>query len=230
MDCSFAFQPIVDAQSGRVFSQEALVRGPRGESAGSVFAQVAPADLHRFDRDCRAGALRLAQRLGLRSYLNLNALPRALLNAETGLGHTLAAAADCSFPCGQVILEVTEGELLDDQARFAALINSYRQAGMRFAIDDFGAGYSGLNLLAEFQPDFLKIDMQLSRGIHAHGPRQAIVRGIVQVCADLGIDVIAEGIETLDEYRWFCDEGVSLFQGYLFAPGSFESLVFPQVP
>jgi EAL domain-containing protein (putative c-di-GMP-specific phosphodiesterase class I) len=117
---------------------------------------------------------------------------------------------------------VTEGELIHDHTHFAALLNEYRGMGIKLAIDDFGAGYSGLNLLAEFQPDYVKIDMNLVRGIEKHGPRQAIVRGITQVCGDLGIDVIAEGVETMKEFSWFEDHGIRLFQGYLFAKPAFE--------
>jgi EAL domain-containing protein (putative c-di-GMP-specific phosphodiesterase class I) len=95
------------------------------------------------------------------------------------------------------------------------------------AIDDFGAGYSGLNLLADFQPDQIKLDMKLVRGIERHGPRQAIVRAIDQACQDLGIDVIAEGVETVEEYAWLANQGIKLFQGYLFAKPAFES--FPPV-
>jgi EAL domain-containing protein (putative c-di-GMP-specific phosphodiesterase class I) len=95
------------------------------------------------------------------------------------------------------------------------------------AIDDFGAGYSGLNLLAEFQPDQVKLDMKLITGIERHGPRQAIVRAISQICSDLGIDIVAEGIETEDEYAWLASQGIRLFQGYLFAKPGFES--FPAV-
>ena len=78
-----------------------------------------------------------------------------------------------------------------------------------------------------FQPDQIKLDLTLVRGIESHGPRQAIVRAVGQVCGDLGIDVIAEGIESEDEYRWLATEGVRLFQGYLFARPAFES--FPPV-
>ena len=95
------------------------------------------------------------------------------------------------------------------------------------AIDDFGAGYSGLNLLADFQPDQIKLDMKLIRGIEWHGPRQAIVRAINQICLDLGIDVIAEGVETELEYAWLASQGIHLYQGYLFAKPGFES--FPKV-
>ena len=87
------------------------------------------------------------------------------------------------------MLEVTEGEIIADMTHFASLINEYRGLGLKVAIDDFGAGYSGLNLLVNFQPDQIKLDMFLVRGIEAHGPRQAIVRAIDQACRDLGVDV-----------------------------------------
>ncbi len=73
---------------------------------------------------------------------------------------------------------MTEGEVIDDHGHFAPIVNEYRGMGLQVAIDDFGAGYSGLNLLADFQPDFIKLDMNLVRGIGSRGPRQAIVRAI----------------------------------------------------
>jgi blue light- and temperature-responsive anti-repressor len=84
-----------------------------------------------------------------------------------------------------------------------------------------------LNLLADFQPDVIKIDIHLVRDINGKGPRQAIVRAVIQACDDLGIDVIAEGIETEAEYRWFKRAGVGLFQGYLFGRPEFQSLPSP---
>ena len=123
------------------------------------------------------------------------------------------------------MLEVSETELVADPMRFAERMNEVRGRGVQVAIDDFGAGYSGLNLLASFQPDQVKLDMLLARGIEAHGPRQAIVRGVMQVCTDLGIEVIVEGVETADEFGWFRDAGVELFQGYFLARPSFEAIV-----
>jgi EAL domain-containing protein (putative c-di-GMP-specific phosphodiesterase class I) len=96
--------------------------------------------------------------------------------------------------------------------------------GLKVAIDDFGAGYSGLNLLAEFQPDQVKLDMKLIRSIESHGPRQAIVQAVNQICVDLGIDVIAEGVETQAEYEWLRSRRIFLFQGFLFARPALESL------
>ena len=219
---SYAFQPIVDTVEREVFSYEALIRGPANEPALRVLEQV-PSDLkHPFDQDSRIQAIALAARLGLKCHLNLNFLPRSLELCADAIGTTCKAAADNFLPLNRLILEVTEGEVIDDHTHFAALLNEYWGMGIKLAIDDFGAGYSGLNLLAEFQPDQVKIDMHLVRGIERHGPRQAIVRGIAQVCGDLGIDVIAEGVETLQEFRWFEDHGIRLFQGYFFAKPGFE--------
>jgi EAL domain-containing protein (putative c-di-GMP-specific phosphodiesterase class I) len=110
------------------------------------------------------------------------------------------------------------------------LLNRYRGQGVRLAIDDFGAGYSGLNLLADFQPDLIKLDMHLVRDIDRAGPRQAIARAVLQVCDDLGIEVIAEGVETVGEYHWLRRVGVRLFQGYLLGRPAFESLCMPVFP
>jgi blue light- and temperature-responsive anti-repressor len=220
---SYAFQPIVDTLAQEVFSYEALIRGPANEPAFRVLEQV-PDDLkHQFDQDSRIQAITLAARIGLKCNLNLNFLPRSLELCADAIGSTCKAAADNFLPLERIILEVTEGEVINDHSHFAALLNEYRGMGIKLAIDDFGAGYSGLNLLAEFQPDHVKIDMNLVRGIEKHGPRQAIVRGIAQVCGDLGIDIIAEGVETLQEFHWFEDHGIRLFQGYLFAKPAFET-------
>jgi len=224
---SYAFQPIVDTVAREVFSYEALIRGRANEAAFRVLERV-PDDLkHQFDQDSRIQAINLATRIGLKCNLNLNFLPRSLELCADSIGSTCKAAADNFLPLERIVLEMTEGEVIHDHVHFAALLNEYRGMGIKLAIDDFGAGYSGLNLLAEFQPDHVKIDMNLVRGIEKHGPRQAIVRGIAQVCGDLGIDIIAEGVETLQEFRWLEDHGIRLFQGYLFAKPAFEK--FPSV-
>ena len=179
-----------------------------------------------FDQKARVEAIGLAARLGIDSRLNLNFIPQSL-HSRTSILTTLEAADRFHLPIDRLILEVTEGAVIDDQAQFAEVINEYRGLGLKVAIDDFGAGYSGLNLLTDFQPDQIKLDMKLVRGIEHHGPRQAIVHAIDQVCRDLGIDVIAEGVETVEEYAWLTNAGVRLFQGYLFAKPAFES--FPPV-
>ena len=96
--------------------------------------------------------------------------------------------------------------------------------GFRTAIDDFGAGYAGLNLLAEFQPDIIKIDMDLVRDINSNKAKQAIVSGIVFICKQLNIKVLAEGIETKAERDFLLNTGISLLQGYLFCKPAFQAI------
>jgi len=221
---SYAFQPIVDVVEREVFSYEALVRGPAGEPATIIFGQVPAQAKYRFDEASRVAAIQLAARLGLSCHLNLNLLPLGLYESSTSVTSMFDAAAQQGLPIESLILEVTEGEAITDYAQLARHLNDYRSQGLKVAIDDFGAGVSGLNMLADFQPDQIKIDMNLVRGIEGHGPRQSIVRAVLQVCGDLGIDVIAEGVESLAEYHWFARQGVRLFQGYLFARPGFECL------
>ncbi len=222
--CTFAFQPIVDTNRRAIVAYEALVRGACGESASAIINEIAPTDLPRFDELCRSSAMRLASRLGIDCDLNLNLVPQGFHADRDCLASTLDAAIEFNFFPERLVVEVTEGEVMGNQERFTDLMDVYRGLGMRLAIDDFGSGYSGLNLLADFQPDQLKLDRSLARGIASRGPRQAIVRAILQVCRDLGIELVAEGIETAEEFRWFVDEGVHLFQGYLFGRPGFELL------
>ncbi|MDE1981178.1 MAG: EAL domain-containing protein [Betaproteobacteria bacterium] len=228
IDFSFAFQPIVDTVRQNIFSYEALVRGSGNEPASHVLNQLTDHTRYRFDQACRVKIIRMAVELGIPVNVNINFYPNAVYKAELCIRTTLAAADTFGFPINQIIFEVTEGEKIEDHAHLRSIIQAYRRLGFRTAIDDFGAGYSGLNLLSEFQPDFIKLDMKLVQGINNNKPRQAIVRGIIQVCKELGIDIIAEGVETREELSWLSDAGISLFQGYHFARPGFE--ILPAVP
>jgi EAL domain-containing protein (putative c-di-GMP-specific phosphodiesterase class I) len=224
---SFAFQPIVDIKSRLVYSYEALVRGTANQSAWQILSPLTPHGLFAFDQAARIQAIELAMRLGITCRLNLNFMPHSVGSSPEAILSTLQAANRFNLPINRMVIEVVEGEIIEDPTHFAAFINQYRRLGLQFAIDDFGSGYSGLNLLADFQPDQVKLDMKLIRDIECNGPRQAIVRAISQICFDLGIDVIAEGIETVAEYEWLSSQGIQLFQGYLFAKPAFEE--FPPV-
>jgi len=227
---SYAYQPIVDVLTREVFSHEALIRGQGNEPAFQVLNQIDEAAKYQFDQASRIGAIQLAASLGLPTHINLNILPGSLFSPDVSIDATLEAASRSGLPIERLILEVTESEAIADHAKFAGLLNAYRGMGLKVAIDDFGAGISGLNLLADFQPDQIKIDMNLVRGIERDGPHQAIVRAIMQVCGDLGIDVIAEGVETPQEYIWFANQGVRLFQGYLFAKPGFQAFPDARYP
>jgi EAL domain-containing protein (putative c-di-GMP-specific phosphodiesterase class I) len=194
MAFSFAFQPIVDVRDQSTFAHEALVRGVQGEGALSVLQQVDDQNRYRFDQLCRVRAISTAAQLGLTGFLRSTSCPTRFI------ARTCASAARWrrrahAFPLERLIFEAVEGEHVESNKHLMNILREYREFGFKTAIDDFGAGYSGLNLLADFQPDLIKLDMALIRGIHRDRVRQAIVRGVVGMCTELGIEVIAEGIE-----------------------------------
>jgi EAL domain-containing protein (putative c-di-GMP-specific phosphodiesterase class I) len=139
----------------------------------------------------------------------------------------LEAAERHAFPTEQILFEVSERERVADNAHLLAIFRHYQELGFRTAIDDFGAGHSGLGLLADFQPDCLKLDRQLISDIHCTPSKQSIVRGVLLIGRELKVEVLAEGVEQREEYRWLFDHGVELFQGYYFARPAFE--VLPRV-
>lgn len=222
-DFTMAFQPIVDVDAGTNYAHEALVRGIGGEGADTVLSQVNQRNRYAFDQACRVTAVQLAARLGFESYLNINFLPGAVYRPEQCIKTTVEAAERYGLPLERLIFEVTEGEQVDSN-HLKNIIEHYRSVGMRTAIDDFGSGYSGLNLLADFQPDIIKLDMALIRDIDSVKARQAIVRGIVQVCRDLDILIIAEGVETKAERDTVADLGIHLIQGFYYSRPVFEDV------
>ena len=221
---TMAFQPFFQLSTNSVFGYEALVRGPNQESAAEILAKVNDRNRYRFDQACRVRAIEWANKVGLQGVLSINFMPNAVYKPETCIRATLRAAERLKFPTERIMFEVTEGERIRDHAHLRNIFTEYKRQGFRTAIDDFGAGYAGLNLLAEFQPDYIKLDMALTRNIDKDRIRQSIVSGILETCRDLGLGVIAEGIETCDECRFLHEQGVDLFQGYLFARPGFQSL------
>lgn len=230
MKLSCAFQPIVDVSDQTIFSYEALVRGKNGESAYEIISSIKDDNLIEFDQKARETAISMAQKLEITTAININFLPRSIYNNDQHVLKTLEFAQKHNFNPSQLYLELTEQEAIQEQEKFIKLANEYHGLGLNIAIDDFGAGYSGLNLLAEFPPDLVKLDIALIKAIHQNGPKQAIVKAIIQVCFDLGIDLLAEGVETIEEYRWLRNHGIEIFQGFLFAKPGFEKLPEINVP
>ena len=227
MQFSMAFQPIVDVSTRRVYAYEALVRGPQGQAAGTVLSQVNDDNLYAFDQSCRVKALTLASRLGLAdngALLSINFLPGAVYSPAACIQLTLKTARDLNFPLDRLIFEVTEGEKVKDANHLEGIASEYNKHGFKIAIDDFGAGFANLNLLADLSADIVKIDMALTRNLHLRKKARAIVRSLVQLCQTLDITVVAEGVETADEYSALLDCGIHRMQGYLLARPQFEAL------
>lgn len=224
---SMAFQPIVDVDTQEVFAYEALVRGPNGESASSVLNQVTAENLYAFDQNCRVTAITTAARLGLvetGARLSINFIPGAVYSPAACIKPTLDTARRCNFPVDRLIFEITEDHDVPDKARLREIVDEYLRLGFKIALDDFGSGYSGLNRLANLPVSYLKLDMELVRDLPQRPVALTIVKYVVALAAALGQNVVAEGIETVEEYLAVRGCGINLMQGYLFAKPGFEQL------
>ena len=232
-DFTMAFQPIADTAAQRVYAFEALVRGLQGEGAASVLARVDGDNRYRFDQACRTRAIALAAKLGLPAVegalLSINFMPNAVYEPAACIRATVLAARRARFPLDRLMFEFTEGEPVE-HGHLGRILSTYRALGFKTAIDDFGAGYSGLTLLAKLQPDVVKLDMELIRDIDTLRVKQVLVKAMVDACAELGVTVVAEGIETAAESALLRAMGVDLQQGYLLARPGFESLPAPVWP
>ena len=221
-----AFQPIVDLTAQRVWGYEALVRGVNGESAYSIISQVNDEIRYRFDQASRVMAIETAGALfaGRDLRLSINFMPNAVYEPSACIRKSLAAAQRAQFPHRNLMFEFTENEKMSDPAHVQRIVDVYRKFGFWTALDDFGAGYAGLGLLARLQPDLIKIDMELLRDIHLSPAKQAIISGVVGIARTLDIEVLAEGVENEQELTILRAAGISLFQGYYFAKPALMTL------
>ncbi|WP_113721455.1 EAL domain-containing protein [Aeromonas salmonicida] len=223
-DFTMAFQPIIRCRTRTIFGYEALVRGLNNEPAHSVISRVNDDNRYRFDQLCRIKAIALAAKLKMQGMLSINFLPNAVYRPERCIRTTLQAAREHQFPIEQIMFEFTEVERVADNQHIRHIVDHYQALGFKTAMDDFGAGYSSLNLLADFLPDIIKLDMHLLRGIDKDKVRQTIVRHCLALFEELNITPLAEGIETRDEMACLQEMGIDLMQGYLFAKPGFEIL------
>ena len=222
---TMAFQPIVDVTAGRIWGYEALVRGVAGEGAHQVLSQVTEQNRYAFDQACRVKAIELAGRQisDQTTKLSINFMPNAVYEPSACIRATLAAASRMQFDTRRLMFEFTENENIVDVGHLQHIVQEYRRMGFTTALDDFGAGYAGLSLLARFQTDLIKIDMELVRDIDSSRVKQAIVASLVGLARELDIVLLAEGIETEAELRVLRAAGIDLFQGYYFAKPKLEA-------
>jgi EAL domain-containing protein (putative c-di-GMP-specific phosphodiesterase class I) len=226
-DFTMAFHPIVDLDRGVVWGYEALVRGAQGQPAGQILSQVDESRQYKFDQACRVKAIELAGRLFPRTdetRLSINFMPNAVYEPAACIRTSLETARRVGFDTRRIMFEFTENERMVDTKHVARIIAEYKRLGFITAIDDFGAGHAGLNLLANLQTDLIKIDMEIIRGVTDSAARQAIIAGILVMARALDITIIAEGIETEAELATLRDAGINRFQGFFFAKPALEDL------
>ncbi|MCZ4057905.1 diguanylate phosphodiesterase [Pantoea sp. LMR881] len=216
--CQFALQPIVDVANREIISFEALIRSAEGGSPATYFASLSKDQLYQADVESKRTAFALAKHIGLvNQTLSVNLLPMSLVMNKGAVDFLLEEIKFHGLVPEQVVVEVTEDEVISRFDEFEIAINQLRSAGIGLAIDDFGAGFAGLSLLAQFQPEKIKIDRNIICDVHKSGPKQAIVQAMIKCCSLLEISVIAEGVEKIEEWLWLEAAGIRYFQGFLFA-------------
>lgn len=217
------FQPIVYAEDpSRVFGHEAQLRGvlPDGSllPPARLFDTAREAGLlFQLDLAARRSAIAHAASHGLRGALFVNFAPTAIYDPASCLRSTVADIDAAGFERSQVVFEIVETERAHDPAHLRRILDFYREAGFRIALDDVGAGYSSLNLIHLLRPDILKLDMDLIRGVDLDPYKARIVANLLDVSRALGIEALAEGIETEGELAWVRDHGATNAQGFLIA-------------
>ncbi|MDU7404553.1 MAG: diguanylate phosphodiesterase [Citrobacter portucalensis] len=218
IDFSFAFQPIIDPMSQRVIALEALIRGRDGETPATYFGNLNPEELYTADLQSKKAAFAMASALGLNDkMLSVNLLPMTLVNKSDAVSFLINEIAAHGLVPEQIIVEFTESEVISRFDTFAQAVKSLKAAGICVAIDHFGAGFAGLQLLSRFQPDRIKISRELITDVHKSGPRQAIIQAIIKCCTSLEIMISAVGVEKPEEWMWLESAGIEIFQGNLFA-------------
>lgn len=217
-DFSFAFQPIIDPMSQRVIALEALIRGKDGETPAAYFDKFKHEDVYTADLQSKKTAFAMASALRLNhKMLSVNLLPMTLVNKPDAVSFLINEIAAHGLVPEQIIVEFTESEVISRFDTFAQAVKSLKAAGICVAIDHFGAGFAGLQLLSRFQPDRIKISRELITDVHKSGPRQAIIQAIIKCCASLEIMISAVGVEKPEEWMWLESAGIEIFQGNLFA-------------
>jgi diguanylate cyclase (GGDEF)-like protein len=220
------FQPVVELENGAPIGVEALVRWqPRGHvlhlpaefiGLAEETGEILPIGRWVISESCRhVRELQLKYDLPrLRLYVNLSARQFRDPNLVSMIQ---AALADAGMEPANLTLEITEGTLLTPGYETVQRIGELRALGLRLAIDDFGTGYSSLGFLNAFQLDELKIDRSFVPGSDGVGDAHVLSQAIVDMGNALGLDIVAEGIETESQADWFRTLGCRLGQGYLFA-------------
>jgi EAL domain-containing protein (putative c-di-GMP-specific phosphodiesterase class I) len=211
-----AYQPLVDVHKKSVLGYEALLRSSSTVLRGAlevIDAAERLDSLPQLGRRIRRAVVTTiggAQLNGWSIFVNVHPL-------ELSDDELLDPASPLAAHARQVVLEVTERFALDRVDRLAERVEHLRRLGYRLAIDDLGAGYASLNSFAQLQPDFVKLDMALVHHAPGDSMRRRLIRSMVQVCDELGIQVVAEGVETVEQRDTLMRLGCRVMQGYLFA-------------
>lgn len=215
-------QPIVHAHNvDSVYAYECLLRGVASDgslvSPKMMFDIAESAKLtYQLDRAARLAAIRTVVEQTITSNIFINFNPTSVYDPRTCLRTTFAAIENAHINPQQIVFEVTESEYISDLPHLINIINHYRSEGFRVALDDLGAGYGSLGLLAQLKPDIVKLDRRLISNIDQDEFQQGVLRSLLSMAQRLNIETVAEGIERPEERDWLVEHGATYLQGFLF--------------
>lgn len=224
---TFHLQPVVHLGTGEVYGYEALVRAQhRGQLVGAwplLQAAAAHGQARAFDAQARKTAIRQAYpQLGADQQLFINFAPGVVYNPDICLQTTFAACREVGADFSRLVFEVTESEAFPDLGLLRSILARYQQEGAQVALDDLGAGQTSLSYLMALQPDIVKLDRALISGLHEGDRRVPLVTALIGYAHDLGIRVVAEGIETQGELTLVMTLGADYAQGYFLGRPALE--------
>jgi len=214
------FQPVVDLVDQRIIGFEALTRvNPAHFPTPDLLFKAAHQNgaLWELERLTRRCALSSAPTLRDDQLLFLNIEPDSIHDPDLGGANFLNAIHDAGIEPDQIVFEITERAVVQDIAAFREMLGKHRSRGFRLALDDVGSGYAGLHTIAELCPEYLKIDMALVRDLHRHRIKRELISTIHSFARRMGITLVAEGVEQLQELRVLTEMGVRCAQGFLFS-------------
>ncbi len=212
------FQPILSLENGMVLGYEALSRGPANtplQNPEKLFTYAMEnGHLWELESLCRTKALESAHALQSQGKLFLNVNPNIMSDAKFRQGFTRDYLSRFNIDSEKIVFEITEKEAIVNLAHFKQTVSHYKEQLYQIAIDDVGSGYSGLNILTDIHPHFMKLDMQLIRMIDRDKTKQSLVKSLCEFASHSQIHIIAEGIETKEELTKLIELGVRFGQGY----------------
>jgi EAL domain-containing protein (putative c-di-GMP-specific phosphodiesterase class I) len=216
-----AYQPIFLIHDRTILGFEALTRGSRGTGLETADALFGAASDHGFlmelDRLCRERALLNSGRVPSNARLFVNTLPATIRDPQFRGKPLIDFLDKVQVSPDRIVIEITEKLVIENYSLFREAMAYYTDLGMSFAVDDVGAGYSGLEAIARLKPHFLKIDTNLVRGVHESSVNREMVKALSALGRGIGSTVIAEGIHTEEEVQALASLGIAYGQGFYLA-------------
>ena len=223
------FQPIIDTRDNTIYGYETLARGVDEDGSlvypDKLFTWAKDGDMQFYlDRACRESSLKTAAIKNIRAKVFINFIPTAIYDPNHCLQSTVKWANSLEFDPKNIIFEVVESENVTDLEHLKNILNFYKSKSFMIALDDVGSGYSSLNMIIQLHPDIIKVDREIVKNIDKNSSNQSVFAAIVKIAKDNDIVVLAEGIETKEEFSYLKENGATLVQGYYFAKPSPEPI------